>query len=112
MDTQSLQYVEIVNRLKRATQDGKLLWERTGSYGQQFRVRLDNGHYAHVAATPNGATVHLTMTSPQHVQTLHLDTTHIADDLLRLALLQLFVSVRDSFTHLVTNEALNAVKDL
>ena len=87
MDAQTLQYVEIVNRLKRGTQEGKVLWERTGSYGHQYTVPLDNGHHALVASAPSGQAVLFTMTSAQGVQTLYLDSARVTEDILRLALL-------------------------
>ena len=112
MDDQALQFVEIVNRLKRGTTDGKVLWERTGSYGHQFTASLDNGHRALVAAAPSGKAVLFTMTSAQGIETLHLDSSRVTSDVLRLALLQLFVTVRDTLTHHVVSQALDAVKDL
>src|SRR5947209_4676967 len=112
MDSNTLQYVEIVNRLKRGTQDGKVLWEQTGSYGHQYTASLDNGHHALVAAAPSGQAVLFTMTNAQGIQTLYLDSSRTADDLLRLALLQLFVTVRDTLAHKVASQALDAVKDL
>src|SRR2546421_720667 len=56
MESQTLQFVEIVNRLKRGTLDGRVLWEKTGSYGHQFAAALDAGHRALVAniAPPGG----------------------------------------------------------
>jgi hypothetical protein len=112
MDAQALKFVEIVNRLKRGTLEGKVLWAPAGGYGQQYTARLDNGHGALVAATPNGMAVLFTMTDSQGAETLHLDSSRVGADLLRLAVLQLFVTVRDTLTHHVTSEALDAVKDL
>src|SRR5437660_1033083 len=112
METKGLQFVEIVNRLKRGTLDGKLLWERTGEAGQQFAVTLENNHRAVVAEAPNGMAVIFTMTNGQGVQTLYLDSSRVADDILRLALLQLFVSVRDHLNARIAKDALDAVRDL
>src|SRR5437879_3130161 len=112
MDDQTLQFVEIANRLRRGTAEGKVLWEKTGSYGHQFSAGLDNGHRALVAASPSGKAVLFTMTSAQGVETLHLDSSRVNNELLRLALLQLFVTVRDTLTHHVVSEAMDAVKDL
>lgn len=112
MDMDILPYVEIVNRLKRGTQEGKLLWERTGEAGQQYAAPLDLGHRATVASAPNGKSVIFTMASGQGAQTLFLDTARVSDDLLRLALLQLFVTVRDALAQRVTDEALDALRNL
>ncbi len=107
-----LQYVEILNRLKLATREGRVLWERTGSYGHQFRAPVENGHTALVAAAPGGQAVLFSMTNGQGLQTLYLDSSRATDDLLRLALLQLFVTVRDTLAEAVAQQALDAVKDL
>lgn len=112
MTEQTRQLLEILNRLKRGTLEGKVLWERTGTYGKQFAAPLENGFRAMVATAPDGKTVIFTMTSGQGVQTVYLDSSRIAEDILRLALLQLFVTVRDTLTRQVTEEALDAVKDL
>ena len=112
MDSQTLQYVEILNRLRRGTQEGKILWEHTGTYGKQFAAPLDHGHRALVASATSGNAVLFTMTNPQGLQTLYLDSERVTEDLLRLALLQLFVTVRDTLVSNVTREALNAVRDL
>lgn len=112
MDAQTQRFVEVVNRLKRGTLEGRVLWERTGDYGQQFAAPLDNGHRARIAAAPSGTAVIFTMTNGQGAQTLYLDSSRVADDLLRLALLQLFVTVRDTLARHVADEALDAVKGL
>ena len=112
MDSQTQQYLEILNRLRRATTEGKVLWEHTGTYGKQFAAPLDHGHRALVASAPSGEAVLFTMTNPQGVQTLFLDSSRVTEDILRLAMLQLFVTVRDTLASHVTSEALNAVKDL
>jgi hypothetical protein len=112
MDFQTAQFLEIVNRLKRGTQEGKVLWEKTGTYGQQFTAPLDNSHRALVAETPSGKAVLFTMTNERGVETLHLESSRVSEDILRLSLLQLFVTVRDTLTHHVTSQALDAVKDL
>src|SRR2546425_11024932 len=105
MESNTLQYVEILNRLRRGTLDGKVLWEHTGTYGKQFAAPLDHGHRALVAESPGGSAVLFTMTNPQGMQTLYLDSSRVADELLRYALLQLFVTVRDTLAHHTTSEA-------
>lgn len=108
----AFQFVEIVNRLKRATQDGKLLWEHTGTLEHEYVTPLDSGSRALVARAPHGQSVILTMTNAQGVQTLYLDSDRTTSDILRLALLQLFVSVRDTLAHHAASQALDAVKHL
>ena len=112
MTPQTQSFIEIVNRLRRGTSDGKVLWEHCGEYGNQFKAPLDNSHQALVAEAPGGSAVIFTMTNGQGVQTLYLDSSRVSDDVLRLALLQLFVTVRDTLANHITHEALNAVKDL
>ena len=112
MDSQSTQYAEIVNRLKRGTLEGKVLWEHSGTYGRQFAAPLDNGSRALVAAAPSGSSVILTLCNAQGTQTLYLDSSRVNEDVLRLALLQLFVTVRDTLEDQVRVEALEAVKHL
>ena len=112
MDSQTQQYLEILNRLRRGTAEGKILWEHTGTYGKQFAAPLDHGHRALVASAPSGEAVLFTMTNPQGMQTLYLDSSRVTEDILRLAMLQLFVIVRDTLVNQVTSEALNAVRDL
>lgn len=112
MESQTQQYTEIVNRLRRGTLEGKILWEHTGTYGKQFAAALDHGHRALVASAPSGRSVLFTMTNPRGTQTLYLDSERVTEDVLRLALLQLFVTVRDALVQQVTNETLNAVRDL
>ena len=112
MDSQTQQYVEILNRLRRGTQEGKILWEHTGTYGKQFAAPLDHGHRALVASAPSGDAVLFTMSNGQGMQTLYLDSARVNEDILRLALLQLFVTVRDTLARHVTTEALEAVRDL
>jgi hypothetical protein len=99
MDAKTLEFVEIINRLKRGTAEGRLLWERGGSQGRQFAVTLSDGHRATVAEVQRGSAVVFTMTNAEGAQTLHLDSARAGDDLLRLALLQLFVTVRDTLAH-------------
>src|SRR3954471_17040919 len=111
MGEQVFQFVEIVNRLKRGTAEGRVLWERAGSYGQQFKASLDNGHVAAVACMPNGKSVVFSMTNGLGVETLNLDSSRTTEDLLQLSLLQLFVTVRDTQTRHMASEALEAVKD-
>ena len=112
MDSLTQQRIEILNRLKRGTTEGRVLWERTGEYGDQFAAPLDNEHRALIAATPGAQAVLFTMTNGQGVQTLYLDSSRADTELLQLALLQLFVTVRDKLSHNITSEALEAVKDL
>jgi hypothetical protein len=112
VNPQTQSFIEIVNRLKRGSAEGKVLWEHTGEYGKQFSAPLDNGHRALVAEAPGGLAVIFTMTNGQGVQTLYLDSSRVTDEVLRLALLQLFVTVRDTLAHHITYEALDAVKDL
>ncbi|MBM3496951.1 MAG: hypothetical protein FJX72_21910 [Armatimonadetes bacterium] len=104
-------HIEIVNKLRRGTLEGKLLWERTGEVGKQYSVLLDTGYRATVQKTP-AASVVLTMVNAQGVASVHLDSSRVPDDVLRLALLQLFVAVRDTMTDLMTKDALDAVRDL
>src|SRR5262252_4069355 len=72
MTPQTQSFIEIVNRLRRGTSDGKVLWEHTGEYGQQFKAPLDNSHQALVAEAPGGSAVIFTMTNGHGVQTLYL----------------------------------------
>ena len=109
---QAIQFIEIVNRLKRGTQDGKLLWEHTGTLEHEYVAPLDGGHRALVAKAPHGQSVILTMANAQGVQTLYLDSSRVESDVLRLALLQLFVAVRDTLVHHATSQALDALKGL
>ncbi len=104
--------VAILNKLRKATEDGRLLWERYGDYGSQYRAVLPSGYTVVVARAPAGDAVIVTMTSPEGRSTLHLDSGRAGDDLLRLALLQLYVSVRDTVAALITKEAYRAVEDL
>ncbi len=109
---QSFQFIEIVNRLKRGTLDGKLLWEHTGTLEHEYVTPLDSGSRALVAKAPHGQSVILTMMNAQGVQTLYLDSDRTLSELLRLALLQLFVTVRDTLVHHAATQALDAVKHL
>jgi hypothetical protein len=52
------------------------------------------------------------MSNAQGTQTLYLDSSRVTEDVLRLALLQLFVTVRDTLEQQVRREALDAVKNL
>ena len=112
MDEQIARSIEVVNRLKRGTMEGRLLWEATGTYGKQYAAPLESGATGHLAATPAGDAVVLMITNAQGVRSLHLDTTRVTDDTLRLALLQLFVTVRKELERQRTSDALNAVRDL
>src|SRR5438128_1785562 len=109
MDLQSLQFVEVVNRLKRGTQEGKLLWEHIGVLEHEYAAPLDGGSRALIAKAPHGQSVILTMSNAQGVQTLYLDSARVASDVLRMALLQLFVAVRDTLIHHAASQALDAV---
>ena len=109
---QAIHFVEIVNRLKRGTQDGKLLWEHTGTLEHEYVTPLESGHRALVARAPHGQSVILTMSNGQVVQTLYLDSSRVDSEILRLALLQLFVAVRDTLVLHATTQALDAVKGL
>lgn len=111
MQDQTAAHTAIVNKLRRGTLEGKLLWERVGDYGKQYAVLLDTGFRATVQKTPSGSVV-FTMLNAGGVASVHLDSSRVADDMLRLALLQLYVAVRDTVAELVAREALDAVKDL
>lgn len=111
MQEQEVQFVEIANRLKRGTVDGRVVWERAPSSGLRFKSLLDGGHRAALAEESGGG-VQLTMTNPAGAETFQLDSRRVTSDVLRLALLQLFVAARDSIDRRSASEALDAVKDL
>ncbi len=111
MREQAAGHIELVNRLRSKTLDGKLVWERSGDYGGQYSVRLSNGYLATVQKAPAGSVV-VTLVNERGVATVHLDSSRVADDLLRLAVLQLYVAVRDTVASLLTKDALDAVEDL
>lgn len=111
MQDQIAAHVAIVNKLRRATLEGKLPWQRVGDYGKQYSVLLDTGFRASVQKTPAGSVV-FTMANPQGVVSVHLDTSRAADEMLKLAVLQLYVAVRDTVTRLMAQDALDAVQDL
>lgn len=104
-------HIEVVNRLKGKTLEGKLVWERTGEYGKQYTVRLNNGYRATVQKAPAGNVV-VTLVNESGVATVHLDSSRAADDLLKVAILQLYVAVRDTVASLLTRDALEAVEDI
>jgi hypothetical protein len=112
MGDEVFRYVEIVNRLKRGTIEGRLLWQRDSQHARQYVITLDDGHGATVSCVSGGTAVRFIMSSSGGVETLHLDSSRAADDVLRLALLQLFVAVRDSLVRRAADEALDAVRDL
>jgi hypothetical protein len=103
-------HIEIVNKLRARTAEGALLWERAGDYGAQYSVLLSNGFRATVQKVPAGSVV-LTMQTPQGVATVHLDSSR-SEDLLKMALLQLYVTVRDTVVKLITKDAIEAVEGL
>ena len=104
--------VVIINKLRSATLDGKLLWERTGEYGSQYRVVLDELHTATIARVPAGNAVVFTMTSAEGKPILHFDSGRVDDDVLKLALLQLYVTVRDTVAALLVEEAAKTLDGL
>jgi hypothetical protein len=83
-----------------------------GTLEHEYSAPLDGGNRALVARTPNGQSVILTMSNAHEVQSLYLDSARATSDVLRLALLQLFVAVRDTLAHHAASQALDAVKDL
>ena len=116
MNEQTFKLTEVVNRLRKATVERRILWERTGLYGPEYSAALDSGSHARLAcvvAQEGGqSTVHLSMTDSEARETLHLDSAHISEDLLRLALLQLYVAARDSLTDRAADKALDAIRGL
>jgi hypothetical protein len=112
MSGQVFQFVEIVNRLKRGTAERRLHWQRPAEFEPRYTVSLENGHGATIECGSGGSSVLFVMTNGAGSETLHLDSSRVSDDLLRLALLQLFVTVRDSLTSRLAQEALEAVKHL
>lgn len=109
---QQVSAIAIVNKLRNATLNGRLLWERTGEYGNQYKVLLNADQTAIVGRLPAGDAVVLSMVNRDGRPTLHLDSSRVGDDVLRLALLQLYVAVRDTVASLITQEAAKAVEDL
>ena len=115
MNEQTFKLTEVVNRLRKATAERRILWERTGLYGLEYTAALENGSHARLAcigAAGSPSTVHLSLTDSKAQETLHLDSSRISEDLLRLALLQLYVAARDSLTDRAADAALDAVRDL
>jgi len=112
VDEQTRKFVEILNRLKRGAVEGKVLWEHTGIGAKQYRAPLDQGFHAVVAEAPSGASVIFTMTNGQGLQTIYLDSALLSDDLLRLALFQLYTTVRNTLSDRIAGEALDALKGL
>jgi len=104
--------IVIVNKLQSATIEGKLLWERTGDYGTQYKVVLDEDHIVTAPKVPAGNAVVLTITNAEGKPLLHLDSGRVDDDVLKLALLQLYVTVRDAVAALLVEEAAKASEDL
>ncbi len=104
--------IAIVNRLRTATLEGRLLWRSSGEVPTEYKVVLDEGHSVIVAKVPAGTAVVLTMANADGKPTLHLDSGRVKDDLLRLALLQLYVAVRDRVAALALEDAARAVEDL
>jgi hypothetical protein len=113
---QTFKLAEVVNRLKRATTERRILWERSGLYGPEYTAALEGGSHARLTCiTPDGggpSAVHLSLTDAEARETLHLDTSLISQDLLRLALLQLYVAVRESLTDRAADEALDTLRGL
>jgi hypothetical protein len=116
MNDQTFKLTEVVNRLRKATTERRILWERTGLYGPEYSAALENGSHARLAcvsATEGGSsTVHLSLTDANARETLHLDSDRISQDLLRLALLQLYIAARDSIVDRAADAALDSVRNL
>lgn len=116
MNEQTFKLTEVVNRLKKATVDRRILWERSGVYGPEYTAALENGSHARLvcitAHLGGPSAVHLSLTDSNAHETLHLDSDRITEDLLRLAVLQLYVAVRDSLTDRAADAALDVVRDL
>lgn len=115
MNEQVFKLTEVVNRLRKATHERRILWERTSLTGPEYTSALENGAHARLACvSPPGGTssVHLSLTDAQARETLHLDSDRISEDLLRLALLQLYIAARDSLTDRAADAALDVVRKL
>src|SRR5689334_15295140 len=116
MNEQAFKLTEVVNRLKRATVERRILWERSGLYGPEYTAALENGSHARLvcvsAHTGGPSAVHLSLSDAQARETLHLDSDRISEDLLRLALLQLYIAARDSLTDRAADAALDVVREL
>jgi hypothetical protein len=112
---QTFKLAEVVNRLKRATAERRILWEPAGVYGPEYVAALESGSHARllsVAHETGPAAVHLSLTDENAKETLHLDSSLISEDLLRLALLQLYVAARNSITDRAADAALDVVRHL
>ena len=115
MNEQVFKLTEVVNRLRTATVERRILWERTGLYGAEYTAPLEHGAHARltcIAQEGGPSKVHLSLTDADARETLHLDSSLISEDLLRLALLQLYVAARDSLTDRAADAALDVVRDL
>jgi hypothetical protein len=116
MNEQVFKLTEVVNRLRTATVERRILWEKTVLTGAEYTAALDSGSHARLAcvAPPQGgpSTVHLSLTDSEARETLHLDSARVSEDLLRLALLQLYVSARESLTDRAADAALDVVRGL
>jgi hypothetical protein len=112
MDEQTTRFIEILNRLRRGTLEGRVLWREAADLPAAFVAPLDDGYRATVARATNGTAVVVSLTNPAGVQTVHLDSSRAAHEHLRLALLQLYTSVRDTRAKQIADEALDAVRRL
>lgn len=112
MDDQTTRFIGIVNRLRRATADGRVLWHSAENAPHAFAATLDEGVRATVGTAAGGTAVVFTLTNQAGVEMIHLDSSRAASDLLRLALLQLFTCVRDTRAKEAAEAALKALHDL
>lgn len=112
MDERMLRLTEIVNRLKRGTTEGKVLWRSTSQGPREYAADLADGANAEIAVALVGGPVLLTIRNAGGVVTMQLDSSRACEDHLQLALLQLFVVIRDTVEDRATEQALNAVRDL
>ena len=115
MNEQAFKLTEVVNRLRKATIERRILWERTGLTGPEYVSALENGSHARLVCTSHSggpSSVHLSLTDAQARETLHLDSDRVSEDILQLALLQLYVAARDSLTDRAADAALDIVREL
>ena len=112
MSNQVFKVVEVINRLKRGTVDGKLQWIQAAKDEPRYVAAMESGHIATISCTATGSSVALKLASDAGVQTLDLDSSAVTEDLVRLAILQLFVTVRESIANRMADQALDAVRDL
>ncbi len=112
MDEQTARFIEIANRLRRGTLDGRVLWHRAGDTGDTYAAPLDDGFRATVAKAGNGTAIIAILTNSAGVQTVYLDSSRVTHDHLRLALLQLYTAVRDTLAKQVADDALKALRGL